>query len=37
MAAGMMLVATGIATSWKGVRVLSRKLGKNVIQKSLAI
>jgi hypothetical protein len=36
MRAGTMLVMAGITTRWKGVRVLSRKVGKNLIQKSFA-
>jgi hypothetical protein len=37
MRAGTMLVMAGITTRWKGIRVLSRKVGKNLIQKSFAI
>jgi hypothetical protein len=33
---GTVLVVAGITTRWKGIRVLSRKLGKNLIQKSFA-
>jgi len=36
MGAGTMLVVAGITTRWKGIRVLSRKVGKNLIQSSFA-
>jgi hypothetical protein len=37
MGTGTMLVMAGITTRWKGIRVLSRKVGKNLIQRSFAI
>jgi hypothetical protein len=37
MRTGSVLVMAGITTRWKGIRVLSRKVGKNLIQKSFAI
>jgi hypothetical protein len=36
MRTGTVLVVAGITTRWKGIRVLSRKLGKNLIQRSFA-
>jgi hypothetical protein len=35
--AGTMLVITGVATRWKSVRGLSRRVGMGLIGKSLAI
>lgn len=37
MRTGTMLVMAGITTRWKGIRVLTRKVGKNLIQRSFAI
>jgi hypothetical protein len=37
MRTGSVLVMAGITTRWKGIRVLSRKVGKNLIQRSFAI
>ena len=36
MRTGSVLVMAGITTRWKGIRVLSRKVGKNLIQRSFA-
>jgi len=37
LATGSMLVIAGIATRWKSVRGLSRKVGIGLIEKSLAL
>jgi hypothetical protein len=37
MRTGTMLVMAGITTRWKGIRGLSRKVGKNLIQRSFTI
>ena len=36
MRTGTMLVMAGMTTRWKGIRVLSKKVGKNLIQRSFA-